>query len=72
MDQLPLFEDSNGGIYFEDTPVSLLVDYSALLGNGGQGAVFRGRILSRSGEEVVREVRVIDWSLGAKRARTAF
>lgn len=57
--QLPLRRDPDGQIYLDGTgPVSVQVDFYTVLGNGGQGAVFMGRIFDLGGA-LVKEVR---WS----------
>ena len=57
--QLPLRRDPDGQVYLDGTgPVSVQVDFHTVLGNGGQGAVFMGRIFDMGGA-LVKEVRAI-------------
>ena len=54
--QLPLRRDPDGQVYLDGTgPVSVQVDFHTVLGNGGQGAVFMGRIFDMGGA-LVKEV----------------
>lgn len=54
--ELPLRRDPDGQVYLDGTgPVSVQVDFHTVLGNGGQGAVFMGRIFDVGGA-LVKEV----------------
>lgn len=57
MDQLPIRRDDTGRVSFEGIgPVSIRLDYTRVLGEGGQGVVVLARVLSREGAPI-REVR---------------
>ena len=55
MDDLPLSRDDDGEIRLVGTagPVSLQIVYDCILGTGGQGAVFVGKVLSKSDSRVL-------------------
>ena len=58
MDDLPLSRDDDGEIRLAGTtePVSLQIVYDCILGTGGQGAVFVGKVLSKSDSRVLMQV----------------
>ena len=58
MDDLPLSRDDDGEIHLAGTagPVSLQIVYDCILGTGGQGAVFVGKVLSKCDSRVLMQV----------------
>lgn len=63
MEQLPLSRDANGRVLLKGQgPVKIRVGYGEeILGTGGQGTVFRGKIFDYGGEELIMEVRSATW-----------
>lgn len=58
MDQLPISRDADGDVQLAGTGrVSLRIEWESILGHGGQGAVFLGKILDQYGRQLIREVR---------------
>ena len=58
MDNLPLSRDDDGEVCLEGTgPVCLKIVYDCVLGTGGQGAVFVGKILGKDDSRVIMKVR---------------
>ena len=57
MDNLPLSRDDDGEVHLQGTgPVSLQIVYDCVLGTGGQGVVFVGKILGRTDSRVIMKV----------------
>ena len=58
MDDLRLSRDDDGEIHLAGTtgPVSLQIVYDCVLGKGGQGAVFVGKILGKNDSRVIMQV----------------
>ena len=57
MDDLPLSRDDDGEVRLEGTgPVSLQIMYDSVLGTGGQGAVFVGKILGKDDSREIMKV----------------
>lgn len=61
MDRLPLTRGVDGELLFDGSgPVSLIVDRTSVLRNGGQGKVYRGKMFHAvaNGGSLIMEVRV--------------
>lgn len=52
VDNLPITRGEDGELHLAGTgPVSLEIEYDCVLGTGGQGVVFGGKILERRGND---------------------